>query len=152
MKYSGTKAGPGQNGFSLVAAIFLIVVLGFLGLMMVTVSQMERETATAAVQGARAYHAARTGVEWGIFEAINNIVATCGAAPSTPTTTNFNLAAAGLNGFAVTVVCSYTVHRERGPPNYNVFTITSTAVFGNFGSPDFVSRTLTVTATDLVGP
>lgn len=152
MTRADTRTDRGQRGFSLVAAIFLIVVLGFLGLMMVTVSQMERETATAAVQGARAYHAARTGVEWGIFEAINNLATTCAAEPLPPIISPFNLAVSGLNGFAVTVACSYTVHRERGPPNYNVFTITSTAVFGNFGTPDYVSRTLTVTATDLPGP
>lgn len=152
MKRADTSADHRQRGFSLVAAIFLIVVLGFLGLMMVTVSQMERETATAAVQGARAYHAARTGLEWGIFEAINNIAATCAAEPALPITTNFNLAVAGLNGFGVSVACGYTVHRERGPPDRNVFTITSTATFGNFGSPDFVSRTLTVTAVEPPGP
>ena len=147
MTRADTRTDRGQRGFSLVAAIFLIVVLGFLGLMMVTVSQMERETATAAVQGARAYHAARTGVEWGIFEAIIAAVpSNCFVAPA-----NFPLAAPGLNGFSVTVNCASTLHRERGD-DLKVFTITSTAVFGNFGSPDYVSRTLTVTVTDLAGP
>ena len=37
-----------------------------LGVMMVTLSGVQRATATAAVQGTRAYYAARAGVEWGI--------------------------------------------------------------------------------------
>lgn len=146
MTRADTRTDSGQRGFSLVAAIFLIVVLGFLGLMMVTVSQMERETATAAVQGARAYHAARSGLEWGIFQAIAVVPSSCVGAPPFP------LAAPGLNGFSVTVGCTSTLHRERGPPNYEVFTINSTATFGNFGSPDFVSRTLLVTVTSAPGP
>ena len=140
--------GNRQRGFALVAAIFIVVVLALLGIMMVTIGDMQRATTSASVQGARAYHAARTGVEWGIYEALNNTVPTCGAAASTPTTNSFNLSVAGLDGFAVTVVCEYTEHRERAPPNYKVYVITSTATSGNFGTADYVSRRIQTTVTD----
>ncbi len=136
-----------QHGFALVAAIFIVVVLAILGVMMVTIGGMQRATVSAAAQGTRAYYAARSGVEWGIFGALNSIVATCGNAPSTPTTNNFNLSANGLNGFSVSVVCSYTTHRERNN-TYNVYVITVTATSGAFGSADYVSRTLRTTVTD----
>lgn len=141
--------GIRQRGFALVAAIFIVVVLAVLGVMMVTLSGVQRATATAAVQGARAYHAARAGVEWGIYGALNNTVATCGNSPSPPnppTTNNFNLAVNGLNGFAVTVDCGYTEHRESSA-TYNVYVINATATSGAFGSDSFVSRTLRTTVT-----
>lgn len=135
-----------ERGFALVAAVFIVVVLALLGIMMVTIGGMQRATASAAVQGARAYHAARAGVEWGIRQALNNRVPTCGAAALTPTTNNFNLGVTGLSGFAVSVVCSYTDHRERGD-DYYVFVITATASSGTFGDTDYVSRRIQVTVT-----
>lgn len=139
--------GNRERGFALVAAIFIVVVLAMLGAMMVTISGVQRATASAATQGARAFHAARSGVEWGTFGALNSTAATCGATPSTPTTNTFNLAVAGLDGFTVSVVCSYTEHRERGT-TYNIYVITSTATSGAFGDADFVSRTLRATVTN----
>jgi MSHA biogenesis protein MshP len=140
-----------ERGFALVAAIFIVVVLALLGIMMVTIGGMQRATATTAVRGTQAYYAARSGVEWAIFGAINNIAATCGAAPSTLTTNTFTLAVNGLNGYTVSVVCSYTPHRERGN-TYNVYLITSTVTSGNFGDVDYVSRVLQSTVTDAPAP
>jgi len=135
-----------ERGFALVAAVFIVVVLAILGIMMVTIGGMQRATVSAAAQGTRAYHAARSGIEWGIFQALNNRVPTCGATPSTPTTNTFGLGVAGLDGFAVTVVCSYTDHRERSD-DYFVFVISSTATSGTFGNTDYVSRRIQVTVT-----
>jgi MSHA biogenesis protein MshP len=154
MTYFTSPTGIRQQGFALVAAIFIIVVLAMLGVMMVTIGGIQRATTSAAVLGARAYHAARTGVEWGIHGALNNTVATCGNSPSPPnppTTNNFNLSVNGLNGFTVTVVCGYTEHRELNNP-YNIYVITATATFGAFGSDSYVSRTLRTTVTDAPPP
>lgn len=136
-----------SRGFSIVAATFILVVLALLGVFIVTIGEVERSTATAATQGARTYQAAQAGVQWGIHGALNNTAPTCGGAPSTPTTNTFNLAVAGLNGFGVSVVCSYTPHQERSD-TYQVFLITSTSTFGTFGNPDYFSRTLQVTVTN----
>ena len=140
-----------ERGFALVAAVFIVVVLAILGIMMVTIGGMQRATTSAAVQGARAYHAARAGVEWGIFQALNDRVPTCGAAASTPTTNSFTTGVNGLQGFSVSVVCEYTDHRERSD-NYSVFVITSTATSGTFGDTDYVSRRIRVTVTDAPSP
>ena len=135
----GSSCGKYQRGFSLVAAVFIIVVLAILGLMMVTIGGMERATADAAAQGARAYYAARAGIEWGAFQAVTT--------GSCPASASFSLPVPGLNGFTVAVNCTATAHRERSA-TYNVYAINSTATFRNFGTADYISRTLRVTVTD----
>ncbi|MGA9032231.1 MAG: hypothetical protein WB402_06940 [Sulfuricaulis sp.] len=140
MKHAFSVSGKQQGGFALVAAIFIIVVLALLGIMMVTIGGMQRATASAAVQGARAYHAARAGIEWGAFQALPP-TSSCVAS------SNFTLSVPGLDGFNVTVQCTSTSHRERSPPDYNVYVITSTATSGNFGDANYVSRRIQVTVT-----
>ena len=139
-----------QAGFSLFAAIFLLVVLGALGAYMVAMGTVQQATPVFALQGAQAEKAARSGIEWALYQTLQAgaVAATCGAAPSTPTTNNFSLAGPGLDGFRVQVECSYTQHVQ-GPDNFNVYAVAATAEFGSFGAPDYVSRTLQVTATDL---
>lgn len=138
--------GKHQGGFALVIAIFIVVVLALIGIMMVTIGGVQRATAAAATQGTRAYYAARSGIEWGVFKALTS--GNCAAA-----TGNFPLAVPGLNGFTVTVQCTSTAHRERAAPDYNVYVITSTAVSGTFGTTaDYVSRQLQVTVTDAPAP
>ena len=160
------ERAPGRNhqhGFALVAAVFIVVVLAMLGIMMVTIGGMERATASASVQGTRAYYAARAGIEWATANVITppataaTRATTCGAVPVPPvtqsatTTNNFTLTAAGLNNFDVSVTCNYTQHRERGN-TYSVYLITATAKSGNFGNADYVSRTNQATVTDAQAP
>lgn len=135
-----------QRGFSLVSAIFIIVVLAGLGAFMVTLNSLQHATSSAALQGARAFQAAQSGIEWGVYQAIVAGTA-CSASPASTTTGPFGLTVPGLDGFQVTVVCSYTTHQEGPPPTYNVYTINSTATYGVFGAPDFASRSLVVTVT-----
>lgn len=139
-----------QRGIGLVTAIFLLVVLALLGAFIVTITSVQQATPALGVQGGRAYHAARSGIEWAIYRALQPATraATCGAAPSTPASNTFSFSGAGLNGFSVTVVCSYTQHQEGPPPVFQVFSITSTASSGAFGFPDFFSRTIRATVTD----
>lgn len=54
-----------QRGFTLAAAIFLIVVLAALGAFIVTVSGLQHTSSARDVVGSRAFHAARSGIEWG---------------------------------------------------------------------------------------
>lgn len=137
-----------QRGFSLVAAIFLIVVLAALGAYLVTIGSVQHTTVAFGIQGARAYQAAQTGIEWGTYRALDAgaSAATCGAAPSTPITSAFTLTNGALNQFRLTVTCQYTAHQERST-TYNVFVITSLAEFGAFGGLDYVSRTIRATVT-----
>ena len=126
-----------QSGFSIVSAIFLLVVLAALGAFMVTISTVQHTTSTQDLQGARAYQAARAGIEWGSYQILQN--ASCPA--STP------LAFGGtLAGFAVTVQCisagwTYT----EGGNNVTVYRVISTANQGTVGSATYVERQLQVT-------
>ena len=140
-----------ESGFSLVAAVFLLVVLATLGTYMVTISAVQQKTTLFALQAARAERAVRSGVEWALYQVLDpagDVIAACGGAPSTPTTNTLTLTVPGLAGFTVDVTCSYTQHQQ-GPDNFNVFAIDAVARYGTFGQPDFTSRTLQVTATDL---
>ena len=120
---------------------------------MVTIGGMQRATTSAAAQGARVYHAAHTGVEWGIYQALNAPPGTmCSLSPAMFTSPPFSLPVPGIEGFSVSVTCSYTSHRERNPPEHNAFVITSTATYDNLGNPDFVSRRIQVTVTDAPSP
>src|SRR5476649_2355833 len=74
-----------QRGFSLVSAIFLLVVIAALGTFAVTLFTTQQQSATMDVLGSRAYQAARAGIEWGEYQAIINNGAgiNCAALPAT---------------------------------------------------------------------
>ncbi len=133
-----TQPTSRQRGFALVAAIFLVVVLALLGIFMVRVGGIQHQTVNIALLGARAFEAARTGIEWGAFQALN--AASC-------TTTTLNLTEGGLNGFDVDVTCTSSTHSETGD-TYNVYVIDAVANDGTYGQPDFVSRRMQATVTD----
>ncbi len=133
-----TKAPGHQRGFALVAAIFLIVVLSSLGLYIVRISSMQHQTVNVTLLGARALQAARAGVEWGAFQALDS--AAC-------TTTTLSLTEGGLDGFDVEVTCISSSHTESGN-TYNIFNIEVEARAGVYGNPDYVSRRMQATMTD----
>ncbi len=126
-----------QGGFALVAAIFLIVVLSSLGAYMVRISGMQHQTVNVALLGARAFHAARTGIDWGVYQALDN---NC-------INQTLNLTEGGLDGFVVDVTCGSTTHTETGD-TYNIFVIDVEARAGTYGSPDYVSRRIQATLTN----
>lgn len=61
-----------QQGFTMIAAVFLLVVLSALGAFMVTISNTQQLTAAQDLNGSRAYWAARAGLEWAIPQIITN--------------------------------------------------------------------------------
>ncbi len=135
-----------QHGFTLVAAIFIIVVLATLVGYMVSLSGTQRATSLLALQGARAYEGARSGIEWGIQQAFTTPGTMCSAAPgSTPTT--FALNGPGLTGFSVTVSCDFTTHTEKST-SVSVYHLVALASYGAYGSPDYVSRQLEATVSN----
>jgi len=133
-----------QKGFTLVTAIFVMVVMGLIGMYMVTLTGSQQATTIMALQGARALNAARAGIEWGVNRAFFDTAAACSAAPAA-TTTPMTLAGTGLNGFRVEVRCSYTQHRERGD-SFCVFQLEAVARSGSLAQPrDYVQRRLRTT-------
>ena len=128
-----------QRGFALVVAIFLLVVLASLGVYIVKVSGVQHATVNIALLGSRAFEAARAGIEWGAFQALDT-----GACPAAIT---LNLTEGGLDGFAVDVDCTVSSHTETGN-TYNLFVIDAEARIGLYGQPDYVSRRMQASITD----
>lgn len=104
------------RGFAIVSAIFILIVLSVLGAFILTISSGQQLGSALDVQGARAYQAARAGIEWGLFSQLRN--GTCAA------TTNFVPPAVTLTGFTVTVQCVAVADASGGP---TVYQVTSTA-------------------------
>ena len=129
-----------QQGFSLLMAIFILVVLSLVSTYIVSIVAISRSTNTLALQGIRAYFAARSGIEWGIFQVVNN-PSVCFSSP-----TNLNLTQGGISGFNVSVSCSLTNFTE-GATSFNVFTVTALSTFNTFGDTDYVSREMSVKVT-----
>ena len=130
-----------QNGFSLVPALFLLVVLSALGLVAVRLAGVQQQTVVLAMQSGRAYAAARAGVEWSAYQALQ------GVWPADDAAATINLTEGGLAGFSVETNCSSTSHAE-GPNTVNVYVIDAFAWSGSYGNPDYVSRRVRSTVTD----
>jgi len=134
-----------SKGFSLVSAIFLLVVIAALGTFAVTLSTTQQQSAALDVMGARAYQAARAGIEWGAYQVLPASAAAfataCRPGPTTQTVTPLPNT---LAGFTVNVGCSATSHVE-GVPTLWVYSLTSTATQGTVATPDYVERQMTVT-------
>jgi MSHA biogenesis protein MshP len=135
----------------MVSAIFLIVILAGLGVAMVNVATVHQTSSALDVQGARAYQAARAGIEWGLYQQLRNGAACTGASST------FQLpAGTTLSGFRVTVTCVLTAGPAVAvtvPPlvlDRKVITATAcnltagTCTAGVGGGTDFVQRILQV--------
>jgi MSHA biogenesis protein MshP len=59
-------------GVALVTAIFLLVVLAGLGVAAVRIFTAQQSSSSLDVEGARAYQAARAGIEWGLYQRLRN--------------------------------------------------------------------------------
>jgi MSHA biogenesis protein MshP len=137
-----------QCGFSLVSAIFLLVVLAVLGVAMVSFSTMQNQSQALDVMGSRAYQAAQAGIEWAAY----NIETTPGIsapaavvfAPGTGTAL-----AGNLSEFQVTVsiVAASAIEDASSPPDGTmeivwIHDITASAVWGTAGTENSVVRVI----------
>ena len=139
-----------SNGFSLVSAIFLLVVIAALGTFAVTLSTTQQQSSALDVMGARAYQAARAGVEWGAYQVLQNSAVAGGFAehcrldPHPPSTSSSVALTNTLAGFNVNVECTATSHGG-GPATLWVYSLTSTATQGTVATPSYVERQMMVT-------
>ena len=127
-----------QLGISLVPALFLLIVLAALGLVIVKLGAVQQQTVVLSMQSARAYAAARAGIEWAAYQALVN--GSCAGA-------SLALGEGGLTGFSVDTTCSSSTHSE-GPTTVTVYVIDAFAYAGAYGTPDYVSRRVRSTVTD----
>lgn len=94
------------RGFALVLALFLIVSLAAIGAYLLSVSNVQVETGVMDEQGARAYQAARAGLDWGAYRVLQNGICPVG-------TTTIPLA----SGFSAEVTCvAFGPENEGGNP------------------------------------
>ena len=132
-----------QQGFSLVSAIFLLVVIAALGTFAVTLSTTQQQSAALDVMGARAYQAARAGIEWTAFQVVNSPL---NAAAPAQCATNFAQNSLGrtLAPFAVVVTCTAASHVEDTSTVwiYDVSAVAQTV--GSPGDPGYVERVISV--------
>jgi len=114
------------RGFSLVAAIFLLVILSSLGAFVVTISTTQSHASALDVLGARAYQAARAGIEWGAYQQLAlqrshaPTYAVCAPEFSSNGTFGFAGSAETLSGFSVTVSCTAFGDSNGGPTVYEL--------------------------------
>lgn len=133
-----------QRGFSLVTAIFLLVVLGTLGTLMVTFFAAQQQSSALDVMGSRAYQAARAGVEWAAYQVSLSPV-NASAPVGCATSIAANTMGGALAPFSVSVSCGSPVSAVEGTNTIWVYDIVSTATYGGAaGSPDFVERVVSV--------
>lgn len=139
------------RGFVLPSAIFLLVILAGLAAFLVNVSMTQSTMSAQDVQGARAYQAARAGIEWGLYRVLDPGNATV-VAPGAPGWPNMPGCPAfttlTIEGFTVTVGCPAAPqdYLEAGDTrSIRVFRLTATATLGVAGAANRVEREVEVT-------
>jgi MSHA biogenesis protein MshP len=137
-----------QRGFSLVSAIFLLVVIAAMGAFAVTLSNNQHQSDAMDVMGKRTYQAARAGMEWGLFQIIQSNVAGTTFASACQTATypsSVTLAGATFSNYLpVAVTCSATSAVDAS--TVWIYTLTaSAATAAPAGSTDYFERQLSVT-------
>jgi MSHA biogenesis protein MshP len=139
-----------QTGFSLVTAIFLLVVLsGLLGYM-INLSVVQHNTVAMAVRGAQGMQAARSALDYAIYRLLK-LGDTCAAVDGA--TVSFAATEPALRSFVVNLTCTNTVHQEGPDPvlgKVTVYELTAVASSGSYSlgakaNPDFVSRRIRAT-------
>ena len=129
-----------QRGFSLIAAVFLIVVLAALGAFAARIATSQQQTVNLSLLEAQALAAANSGIEYGAYQALK--------ASQCVNATTLAMSGAGLAGFTVKGVCVPGPHVvATSPPPKLSYALDSTATRGIYGQPDFVSRHVARTVT-----
>jgi len=118
-----------NQGFALISAIFILVVLGLLGVFVVRIAAVGNATTVFAMEGERAYYAAMSGFQWGAYQA--NVNSSCSAG------TVLSMTEGAMAGFSAIIECYSQVTSEG-----TLYWISAKSQKGNIGSADYVSRTV----------
>lgn len=126
-----------ERGFALVAALFLMVIIALVVATMSRLSVNQHVAGDLALQQARAYQAARAGLEWGI----NRVLATGACASG-----NVDMAGGNLSDFTVSLGCSQRDYTDEAGTAVSLFRLEATAGNGTpDGRADYAWRRLTAT-------
>jgi len=141
-----------QSGFVLVLAVFMLVMLAAISAYLLTISNLQVQTAAQDELGARAYQSARTGIDWGAYQILRApaqaFATACVAGSSTQT-----IALSGqLAGFSVAVTCQAGAAQTEGASTFRAYSITATgcnqASCPGTASATYVERQLKVSLVD----
>lgn len=144
------RARAAPRGFALPAAVFLLVILSALAVYLVSVSTTQQMGSAMDIEGAKAYQAARAGIEWGAYQVM--LPQPPAAAPACPATTTVFFTGTLLAGYTSTVTCASTTTDELGTA-VTSYRITATACNQPAGAgcpnpapgANYVERQLTMT-------
>lgn len=113
-----------QRGFSLVTAIFLLVVLAGLAGAIMNIFTAQQRSSGLDLVGVRAYQAARAGIEWGLYQQLRNNSCAGATAVAMP-------AGSTLSGFTVTVTCTWRQDNVAGALGTTRTGVATTLVAGS---------------------
>jgi MSHA biogenesis protein MshP len=139
-----------QRGFSAIAAIVLIVLFALIGTYMATLSTVGSLNTTQSHGSMQAWFAARSGMDWAVYDAIQNNAGTlnCGAVGP-----NFTISGGAGNDFNIQVTCvvPYGFIEVSACPAASpctTYSLTVVANRGNAGDITYLSRTIRASVTN----
>jgi MSHA biogenesis protein MshP len=130
------------------AALFILVTLTAIGVYLLTISNSQLGAATQDEQAARAYQAAKTGIDWGAYQLLRNeagaFAAACAGGASSQQLALGALGGAG-GAYYAEVACSRIGNETEAGATVTVFRLTATGCNRSpCGTPDatYVERQL----------
>ena len=117
-----------QKGFAIVSAIFLIVVLAFLGVSMSRVFTSGQQAINQDITSLQAYYAGQSALQWSMYQAAANV-------PTGEHTISFSNS--GLNNTKALVRLTKTTILSK-----DYYKITAQADYASDGNPEFSRRNL----------
>jgi MSHA biogenesis protein MshP len=109
------------RGFATAAIVILLVMLAVFGTALTVLSTTQHGGFALDVQGARAYHATRGGLEWGMYQVLRTGGLGCAAINGASFAYAGNLA-----DFRVTIGCAESAHEEVAT-TVTMYALTATA-------------------------
>lgn len=134
-----------EHGFGLVAAMFVVIIIAVVIAAMAQLAVTQNATNSLSIQQARAYQAARAGLEVGLFRVTQCFIT--GASPPTAVPMSFSIDSFTVTLSALTpdVPAGSTFEEEDAAKHY-FYRIEATAQSGLAGSADYAYRRLEVIA------
>lgn len=98
-----------EKGFVIVSALVIVVMLAVFGIAMSLMGTLQQRQSALDLDTARAYQAAKTGIDWSLYQIQNP------AAPPVCQSISFN-AGGELSRFTITVSCTRTAVNDGTTP------------------------------------
>lgn len=124
-----------QKGFAIVGAIFLIVILAFLGVSMSRIFTSGQQAINQDISSLQSYFAGQSGLQWGMYQTILAKAGTITLDNNDKYSVTFSNAGLNNTTAEVTFIKTTTLGTD-------YYKITTTSNYGAAGNPEFSSRDL----------